>query len=132
MKKSLKNIIFFEDDPLDCEIFSELVSQIDGGINCHFLANAKDLSLLKKVNTKESLISLDLNLCEIDGFTVYSNCLRDSDFIVYVHTSSDNPNDIKTAQELGLKYYFQKKTLHADIKKQLELFINLFQNNLTT
>ena len=82
MIRELKNIIFFEDDPLDCEIFHNIVSDLDKNINCVFYPDDRKIEALKEFNPINSLILLDLNLKNIDGITLYKTYLEDLNFTV--------------------------------------------------
>ncbi len=130
MIRELKNIIFFEDDPLDCEIFHNIVSDLDKNINCVFYPDDRKIEALKEFNPINSLILLDLNLKNIDGITLYKTYLEDLNFTVYIHTSSDNPKDIIIAGKSKISGYFQKQLKHKDIQAQLKSLIFFYQYNL--
>ncbi len=130
MKKEIQHIIFFEDDPLDCEIYKDIITELDPDINCIFYPDDSKINEVIKYCPKSSLIILDLNLKNTDGFELYKKHLQQLDFTVYIHTSSDNPKGISIANQYNISGYFQKQLKHIDIKKQLESIIYFFKYDL--
>ena len=129
VRDRLKYIVFLEDDPLDFEVYSDLLSDHLNGVDIKQYDDV-DEKFYSKYPPGHTLVLLDLNLSGTKGLDVYKYKLKSYHYTVYVHTSSDNPHDIKLCKKQGLTAYFQKKIGKDKIKDQLMTILNFYELNL--
>ncbi len=125
----LKNLIFIEDDDLDYEMYSSIVSSLYPNIKTIQYDHVPE-NLDKLYRKEETLILLDLSISGRDGLQVYFEKIRPLQFMTYVHSSSDNPSDWQKCIEFGIAAYFSKQTGNDNIKKQLQCIIGFYEMNL--
>ncbi|HYG04306.1 MAG TPA: response regulator, partial [Chryseosolibacter sp.] len=95
----------------------------------HFASNGQQaLELLELTRSgeiqKPDIIFLDLNMPIMNGYEFFEAFLAmdlpDKHLItIVILTSSADPNDLKKAKSLGIKYYFNKPLSQEEIKKMI-------------
>lgn len=128
MMKNIKNIIFIEDDELDYEVyFSILIKEFPALQVQNILLIDNDF--YSRFKPTETLIFLDLNLKGAFGLDIYLTKLKAHNYTTCIHTSSDNPSDVTESMNAGIYSYFQKKIGPDEIRTQLLMILNFFDQN---
>lgn len=125
----LKKIIFIEDDPLDFEIFRTSLESASGTYKIfHEFEVGEDF--FDKYEPKECIIFLDLRLGHKNGRDIFLEKLKEENYITFILSSSDDPNDIKKCCDIGLAGYLQKKDNIGAVFKQVMSTVEFVTNNL--
>ena len=122
-----KNILLIDDDKIFNFLSEKTISSLGLANEIHFASNgqqALDLLELSKTGEiqKPDIIFLDLNMPIMNGYEFFEAFLAmelpDKHLITLVIlTSSADPQDLKRAKDLGIKYYFNKPLTQEEIKK---------------
>ena len=127
-QNSQKHIYLADDDNDDRAIFADALKQVDNSI---ILTQAEDGEQLMEIlyvppTPLPNIIFLDLNMPKRNGF----ECLKEirnhqdlKDLNVIVFTTSNNPQNIETALELGASFYAVKPTTFDGLKKLIDNFL---------
>lgn len=122
-----KNLIFIEDDLNDYLIFEKTINDYNDKIKCvNLIENFDDiLSAYERDNT---IVFVDLNVNGKSGFNIFTQYVHKYEFITYVLSSSDNPEEIQKAQILGFNGFLKKGLDLEDTKRVLTTLINYWEN----
>lgn len=128
-----RNILYAEDDPDDVVIFKMAFKRAtlphvlhcvdDGEAAIGWLNGEGDYADREKYPLPDVLI-LDLKMPKRTGFDVLEWARKSSQFAtlqVIVRSSSDDPQDVKRAYELGASTYFVKSASAQDVIQYLRL-----------
>jgi CheY-like chemotaxis protein len=122
-----KNILLVDDDKIFNFLSEKTIQSLGLANEIHFATNGKQaIELLEMYKSgkieKPDIIFLDLNMPIMNGYefleAFISMDLPDKHLItIVVLTSSADPEDVKKAREMGIKYYFNKPLSKDEIKK---------------
>jgi len=122
-----KNILLIDDDKIFNFLSEKTISSLGFTNEIHFATNGQHaLELLELCKTgeiqKPDIIFLDLNMPIMNGYEFFEAFLAmdlpDKHLITLVIlTSSADPEDLKRAKDLGIKYYFNKPLTPDEIKR---------------
>jgi CheY-like chemotaxis protein len=126
----MKNVLLVDDD----EIFNFLNTKVLQGMGfageIHSALNGKQaIDLLNEyysgISTAPDVILLDLDMPVLDGFGFIEafrrlNMPNKENTHIIIVTSSNNPNDVAKAKELGITRYLTKPLTKEDLKAVLE------------
>lgn len=133
---SKKTLLFIEDDKDDLtfsmrafkenkDFFNYLIMAYDG-IQAQKYLNIDDKSEYKEMSLKPDLIILDLKLPFLDGFEILKR-IRENRFTknipVVIFTSSDNPEDLIKAYQLGVNSFVKKPLKYEEFIETLNKII---------
>ena len=111
MKRNL--IMLVDDSPDDAMLAQEAVSIAELEVELHHVLSGQAClgELKDDARPRPDLVLLDLNMPGVNGFEVLKALRDDPDLRplpVVVLTSSDAPDDVATAYELGCRSYVSK------------------------
>jgi CheY-like chemotaxis protein len=122
-----KRILLVDDDEDDCYIFTQVVHQIDHGLEITWVASGAEL--LDQLNNKElpDFIFLDLNMPGMHGleclrYLMQKDALHNTPIIVY--STSSNPRHIQQALDEGAINYIIKSPSISILKQRLKEILN--------
>lgn len=128
---ALKYVYIADDDEDDRNFISDAFLEIDPSV---ILKEAQDgmqlLDILRKVSgSLPEIIFLDINMPKMDGF----DCLKEirklegllKDVIVIMFSTSDDPQDIEKAKQLGANFYAVKPSGFDVLKSFLENVLSM-------
>ncbi|MBX9851133.1 MAG: response regulator [Cytophagaceae bacterium] len=130
MHKKLNCILLIDDDEVNNFINENILRKLNVAADIKVVKNGLEaLQFITTYNDEgisPELILLDLHMPVMDGFEFMSSFkkldLKNKDKIeIAVLTSSDNPNDLKLAKNLGIKHYLIKPFKPDTV----ELFFNM-------
>ncbi|HYG20033.1 MAG TPA: response regulator [Ohtaekwangia sp.] len=122
-----KNIILVDDDKIFNFLSEKTIASLGLANEIHFASNGlQALELLQQYKRgeieKPDIIFLDLNMPMMNGYE-FLEAFRSLDIpwkntiTIVVLTSSANPDDMKRATDMGVKYYFNKPLGKEEIKR---------------
>lgn len=134
MKKRTFHVLIVDDDPADAEIIEEMLTDCDTPMTVSAVADGGEaMQFLQRLPpyaeaAMPDLVLLDLNMPRKDGREVLRD-IRGSEALrklpVLVLTTSQEPEEIDLAYELGANSYISKPATMADFQKviaAIELF----------
>lgn len=134
MKKRTFHVLIVDDDPADAEIIEEMLTDCDTPMTVSAVADGGEaMQFLQRLPpyaeaAMPDLVLLDLNMPRKDGREVLRD-IRGSEALrklpVLVLTTSQEPEEIDLAYELGANSYVSKPATMADFQKviaAIELF----------
>jgi len=129
MNSMKKNILLIDDDKIFNFLSEKTIMSLGLANEIHFASNGQQaLELLELTRSgeiqKPDIIFLDLNMPVMNGYEFFEAFLAmdlpDKHLItIVILTSSADPNDLKKAKSLGIKYYFNKPLSQDEIKKMI-------------
>jgi len=129
MNNMKKNILLIDDDKIFNFLSEKTIMSLGLANEIHFASNGQQaLELLELTRSgeiqKPDIIFLDLNMPIMNGYEFFEAFLAmdlpDKHLItIVILTSSADPNDLKKAKSLGIKYYFNKPLSQEEIKKMI-------------
>lgn len=125
----LKKIVFIEDDPLDFEVFKTALTSLSETYKISHEVDV-DANFFDKYDPRECIIFLDLRLGYKNGRDIFLEKLKEENYITFILSSSDDPNDIKKCCDIGLAGYLQKKDNIDAVFKQVMSTVEFVTNNL--
>jgi len=124
----MRNILLVDDDTVCTFVSSKLLEKI-GNVNVRIAANGEDaLALFEQYyahfNLTPDIILLDLNMPVMDGFEFLEhfaayNIPNKETIRIIVLTSSQNPDDVHRAKQLGVNRFLTKPLLEKDLREIL-------------
>jgi CheY-like chemotaxis protein len=120
-----RNILLVDDDADDQFIFTYAVKEIDSHAHCECINNAeKALETLRNNRSeKYDYIFLDLNLPLMDGLSCLEKIRKNenlNDVPIVIYSTSNRPQDMQKAKELGAKDYIQKPSTFDELVKMIQ------------
>lgn len=111
-KTQPNSILIIDDNPTDALLMKEAFALSEINSEIHIIDDScRALQFIKEQNPLPNIILLDLNMPKKSGLEVLTELRSDpkSSFIpVIIFTSSDAPEDVKTAYEQGSNAYVRK------------------------
>ena len=124
-------ILLIDDDDDDQFIFLAALEELIPAGYCHISNNALEaLQYLHDSPETPDMLFLDLNMPLMNGFEfllMLKNDLRFSQLHVIIFSTSDNPEDLERAKELGALHFITKTPNIQLLKKDLR---NIFDTAL--
>lgn len=114
---ALKNILFIDDDPDDCYLFTDAIKTSFPAINLK-CANSYDEAAVYLRTTLPDLIFLDLNIPSKNGYECLTELKADDAFRnipVIIFSSSNYSKDIKLSYEKGAALYLTKPISYEEL-----------------
>ncbi len=120
------NVLLIDDDDDDQFIFLGALKEIAPDSRCHISNNALEaFQYLHTVAEIPDMLFLDLNMPMMNGFEfllILKKDIRFSPIPVIIFSTSDNPEDLDRANELGALQFITKTADIQLLKKDLVLF----------
>lgn len=124
-----KNIMLVDDDKIFNFLSEKTITSLGLANEIHFALNGKQaLELLIEYKNgniqKPDIIFLDLNMPIMNGYEfIEAFAAMDipgkETITIVVLTSSADEKDVKKAQEMGIRYYFNKPLTKEEIKRMI-------------
>lgn len=110
-------IMLIDDDRDDCDIFCEAANQVSD-CKCHCVHSPVDaLTILDRSQKLPICIFLDINMPEMDGFSVLRHIRSDpklSKIPIVMYSTTPNPKEAEMSINLGADRFIRKT---SDYKK---------------
>jgi CheY-like chemotaxis protein len=129
MENFRKNILLIDDDKIFNFLSEKTIASLGLVNQIHFATNGQQaLDLLHQYEhgliEMPDIIFLDLDMPIMNGYDFLREFRKldipnKSSIIIVVLTSSANPDDVRRAKELGIKYYFNKPLSRNEIKDMI-------------
>ena len=123
--EQIKKILLVDDDPDDCYLLTEALTQLFSDISLDYVHHFLD-AMEYLLTTRPDLIFLDLNMPYKNGFVALTELKADEVFRqipVIVFSNSDNPRDIKLSYEKGAALYITKPISYKELLQSLQQVI---------
>lgn len=131
-----KRFLLIDDDSDDRELFTEALSAVDPVSICDRVPDGEEAfdMLASRQIDKPDIIFLDINLPTMSGWQILSKLKKTDDFKqipVIIYSTSTNPKDKTTAQDLGALCFFTKPANYKTLKSMLEIVVmNMEQDSV--
>lgn len=130
----MKKVLLVDDDQV-CNLISKKTLQRMGIVNeVHTALNGEEaINLLNDyfqgALSLPDVILLDLNMPIMDGFTFIEafkklNIPNKDSMRIVIVSSSQNPNDVRKAKEMGISVFLTKPVTETNLRTAFEDFIN--------
>lgn len=130
----MKKVLLVDDDQV-CNLISKKTLQRMGIVNeVHTALNGEEaINLLNDyfqgALSLPDVILLDLNMPIMDGFTFIEafkklNIPNKDSMRIVIVSSSQNPNDVRKAKEMGISVFLTKPVTETNLRSAFEEFIN--------
>jgi CheY-like chemotaxis protein len=130
----MKKVLLVDDDQV-CNLISKKTLQRMGIVNeVHTALNGEEaINLLNDyfqgALSLPDVILLDLNMPIMDGFTFIEafkklNIPNKDSMRIVIVSSSQNPNDVRKAKEMGITAFLTKPVTETNLRTAFEDFIN--------
>jgi CheY-like chemotaxis protein len=130
----MKKVLLVDDDQV-CNLISKKTLQRMGIVNeIHTALNGEEaINLLNDyfqgALSLPDVILLDLNMPIMDGFTFIEafkklNIPNKDSMRIVIVSSSQNPNDVRKAKEMGISVFLTKPVTETNLRTAFEDFIN--------
>jgi CheY-like chemotaxis protein len=130
----MKKVLLVDDDQV-CNLISKKTLQRMGIVNeVHTALNGEEaINLLNDyfqgALSLPDVILLDLNMPIMDGFTFIEafkklNIPNKDSMRIVIVSSSQNPNDVRKAKEMGISVFLTKPVTETNLRSAFEDFIN--------
>lgn len=124
-----KIILLADDDPDDAEMFSMVLSEVDGSVKFYHVDNGLAvLEYLKQIeNPLPDVIFLDINMPEMSGWqclTALKNNDTSKHIPVLIYSTSAHPRDKQIAMDLGASAFITKPSDYKTLGKLLSTVIS--------
>jgi len=127
----LVNKVFWaDDDKEDVFLFSSTLQELQTKVDCHFLANGKELiSFIPTAGQLPQLIVLDLNMPLMNGLETLKH-LKSSDKYAHIpvvmFTTSHSTRDMQECRELGAANYYIKPTSYNQLREMISKMLETY------
>ena len=132
-----KRFLLIDDDSDDRELFSEALTAVDPVSICDRVPDGEEAfnKPESKQIDKPDMIFLDINLPTMTGWQILSKLKKIEDYKqipVIIYSTSTNPKDKTTAQDLGALCFFTKPNDYRMLKNMLEIVVvNMNSNSVS-
>jgi CheY-like chemotaxis protein len=117
-------ILLVEDEIAHTKLFQRSIKRANPNLNVHILHHGADALLyLKDHHADVAMVLLDLNMPVMNGIEFLQKVRADKtlkELKIVVLTTSDNPDDVKKADDLGYFDYLVKPLDYIQFKNLLE------------
>ena len=122
-------ILVVEDDNVAILGVRKILKSIEPPVDVLIAENGKEgLDLLAEAeNADVDFVLLDLNMPIMNGIEFLSAVRKNNliqDLPIVVHSTSDNPQEVKKSRELGIHGYFVKHFDYSQFRKNLITIVN--------
>lgn len=129
-----KRFLLIDDDSDDRELFSEALLAVDPVSICDRLPDGEEAltKLASKQLDKPDIIFLDINLPTMSGWQILSRLKKTEDYKqipVIIYSTSTNPKDKLTAEDMGALCFFTKPANYRTLKSILEIVVKNIESN---
>ena len=136
------DVLYVEDNPNDADIFGRLIRKLDRPITYTVISSGLEaIEYLAGKGRYEQqrgmlpkLVLMDLNLDGISGFEVIAQARaldRTRHIPIVAFSTSDNPNDIKSAYDAGINAYVVKPGSYQETGEVLKKLCDFWLGNNT-
>ncbi|GAB3801834.1 response regulator [Spirosoma humi] len=136
------DVLYVEDDPNDADIFSRLIRKLDRPITYTVISSGSEAIDYLAGNGRyeqqrsklPKLVLMDLNLDGTSGFEVIAQARaldRTRHIPIVAFSTSDNPNDIKSAYDAGVNAYVVKPGSYQEMGEVLKKLCDFWLGNNT-
>ncbi|AKD54436.1 response regulator [Spirosoma radiotolerans] len=136
------DVLYVEDNPNDADIFSRLIRKLNRPITYTVISSGSEaIEYLTGKGRYEQqrtvlpkLVLMDLNLDGVSGFDVVEQARaleRTRHIPIVAFSTSDNPNDIKSAYDAGINAYVVKPGSYQETGDVLEKLCDFWLGNNT-
>ncbi|MDF2437333.1 MAG: histidine kinase [Bacteroidota bacterium] len=124
--------LFVDDDPDEHELLQIAVKRSGYTNHCVFCSNGQEaLDFLRTTNEEVFVVLSDLNMPVMDGLELKraienDNILKSKAIPFIFHSSTGNPEEIKTAYSLNIQGYFAKSMKLEGTIKSLNKIVDFW------
>lgn len=132
-----KNCVIFytDDDEDDRDLFKEAFKSVTDKCTIAMQSDGNELlQLLEKTSTRPSILFLDLNMLEINGYDVLKEIRRKEGMRtlpVVIFSTSDDIQAIDASRQLGASLYIPKPTSFLGLKEVINHTLSIDWVNFT-
>lgn len=126
VKTTIQKVLLLDDDRDDCEIFEQVLLEVNPSLQLYCLHKAE--ALLEAIKTQQpDIIFLDMNMPKINGIECLRMLYKEgicNTIPVVIYSDSENPKEIEIAYKLGATLYFRKQAQMAELVQRINQIVH--------
>lgn len=125
------NLILVDDDPDEAYLLRQALNKVEPDLSLQYFADSREfLTVLNETAVQPTLVLLDLNMPNQDGFEVLKEVKsrqNTSNIPIVIYSNSNNPKDIELSYKTGANSYVRKPQGLKETIEFVTTLINYWQ-----